>query len=360
MKVSRLGRSGIVLFFVLFFALFGARFLLSTSAKPKPAAPGYHLLKTVSLPPAPGNSEYFDYITVDADARRVYITHGTEVVVLNADDYTVVGKISGFQRCHGVVIVKGVGKGYITDGDAQKVVVFDPKTLKITGEIKTQNDVDSLIYEPATKHVLTFNASSKNSTVIDPVKDAVITNIDLGQGVEFPAVDGKGMVYDNGREKSEVIAIDARTNTVKANWPAAPAAQLFALGMDQKNRRVFSGGRDPQMMVMIDASNGKVLQSVPVTAGVDAIIFEHSTNLVFASTREGMVHIYHEDSPDKITEVETVKTEYGAKTMQIDTKTHNFFSSTSDFDPPAAPTEKVPHPLPRSKPGNFRVLVYGR
>jgi hypothetical protein len=113
-------------------------------------------------------------------------------------------------------------------------------------------------------------------------------------------------------------------------------------------------------MVMIDASNGKVLQSVPITAGVDAIIFEHSTNLLFASTREGVVHIYHEDSPDKITEVETVKTEYGAKTMQIDTKTHNFFTSTSDFDPPAAPTEKVPHPLPRSKPGNFRVLVYGR
>jgi hypothetical protein len=356
MKVSRLGRIGVVLFF----ALFGAWFLLSASAKPKPAAPGYHLLKTVSLPPAPGNSEYFDYITVDADARRVYITHGTEVVVLNADDYTVVGKISGFQRCHGVVIVKGVGKGYITDGDAQKVVVFDPKTLKITGEIQTKNDVDSLIYEPVTKHVFTFNASSKNTTVIDPVKDTVITDIDLGQGVEFPAVDGKGMVYDNGREKNEVIAIDARTNTVKAYWPAAPAASLFALGMDQQNRRVFSGGRDPQIMVMIDASNGKVLQSVPVTAGVDAIIFEHSTNLVFASTREGVVHIYHEDSPDKITEVETVKTEYGAKTMQIDTKTHNFFTSTSDFDPPAAPTEKVPHPLPRSKPGNFRVLVFGR
>jgi hypothetical protein len=355
-KVSRLGRIGVVLFF----ALFGAWFLLSASAKPKPEAPGYHLLKTVSLPPAPGNSEYFDYITVDADARRVYITHGTEVVVLNADDYTVVGKISGFQRCHGVVIVKGVGKGYITDGDAQKVVVFDPKTLKITGEIQTKNDVDSLIYEPVTKHVFTFNASSKNTTVIDPVKDTVITDIDLGQGVEFPAVDGKGMVYDNGREKNEVIAIDARTNTVKAYWPAAPAASLFALGMDQKNRRVFSGGRDPQIMVMIDASNGKVLQSVPVTAGVDAIIFEHSTNLVFASTREGVVHIYHEDSPDKITEVETVKTEYGAKTMQVDTKTHNFFTSTSDFDPPAAPTEKVPHPLPRSKPGNFRVLVYGR
>ena len=355
-KFSGLGRIGVVSFF----ALFGALLSLGTSAQPKPAALGYHLIKTISLPPAPGNVEYFDYITVDPDARRVYITHGTEVVVLNADDYSVVGKISGFQRNHGVVIVKGVGKGYITDGDAQKVVVFDPKTLKITGEIKTQTDVDSLIYEPVTKHVYTFNGSGKNSTVIDPVKDTVITNIDLGQGVEFPAVDGKGMIYDNGREKSEVIAIDARTNTVKAKWPAAPAGSLFAMGMDQKNRRIFSGGRDPQFMVMINPDSGKVVQSVPITAGVDAIIVEQSTSLVFASTREGMVHIYHVDSPNKITEVETVKTEYGAKTMQIDTKTHNFFTSTSDFDPPAAPTEKVPNPLPRSKQGNFRVLVYGR
>src|SRR6266403_1974044 len=320
MKFSSFGRLALGVSFL----LFGAYALAS------PPAVNYHLLKKVPLAAAPGGGEYFDYLTVDADARRVYITHGTEVVVLNADDYTVVGKIGGFQRCHGVVIVKGVGKGYITDGDAQKVFVFDPKTLKITGEIQTKNDVDSLIYEPVTKHVFTFNASSKNTTVIDPVKDTVITDIDLGQGVEFPAVDGKGMVYDNGREKNEVIAIDARTNTVKAYWPAAPAASLFALGMDQKNRRVFSGGRDPQTMVMIDASNGKVLQSVPITAGVDAIIIQHSTNLLFASTREGVGHIYHEDSPDKITEVETVKTEYGAKTMQIDPKTHNIFSSTSD------------------------------
>jgi outer membrane protein assembly factor BamB len=356
MKVSRIVRIAAVSLF----ALFGACLVWGPSAQTKSAAPGYHLLKTVSLPQAPGDTEYFDYITVDTDARRVYVTHGTEVLVLNADDYTLVGKIGPFKRSHGAIVVKGVGKGYITDGDAQKVYVFDPKTLKITGEIDVKYDVDSLIYEPATKHIFTMNASSKNTTVIDPAKDTIITNIDLGQGVEFPAVDGKGMVYDNGKDKNEVIAIDARTNKVKAYWPSAPAASIFALGMDPKNGRIFSGGRDPQFMVMMDASNGKVLQSVPITAGVDAIIFEPSTNLIFAATREGMVHIYHEDSPSKITEVETVKTQYGAKTMQIDTKTHNFFTSTSDFDPPLAPTEKQPHPLPRSKPGNFRLLVYGR
>jgi hypothetical protein len=363
MKFSNLARVAVVLFF----ALFGTCFLLGTYARPKPAAPGYHLIKTISLPPAPGGSEYYDYITVDADARRVYISHGAEVVVLNADDYSVVGRISGLQRCHGVVIVKELGKGYITDGDSkpgttlQSVMVFDLKTLKITGEIKTnQLDTDAIIYEPVSKHIFTFNGDSHNTTVIDPVKEAVITNIDLGGGVEFPAVDGKGMIYDNNPGTNMVVAIDARTNTVKARWPTAPEGQPVSMAMDQKTRRLFSAGRGPQFVVMMDADTGKVIQSYPISAGVDANAFEPETGLLFVSTREGMIHIYHEDSPEKLSEVETVKTEYGAKTIQVDPKTHKLFLSTSDFNPPAAPTEKQPHPLATAKPGNFRVLVYGR
>jgi DNA-binding beta-propeller fold protein YncE len=354
MKASRLAVG-------LIFSLFCICFVLGSAARPKPAAPGYHLLKTVSLPSAPGNIEYFDYITVDAEARRVYVSHGTEVVVLNADDNTVVGNIGGLKRCHGVVIVKELGKGYITDGDAETVVVFDTKTLKVTGEIKTnQPDTDSIIYEPFTKHIFTFNGNSHNTTVIDPAKGEVITNLDLVGGVEFPAVDGKGMVYDNNEEKHDVVAIDAKTNTVKARWPGAPAGQLVAMAMDQKARRLFSSGRGPQFTVMMDADSGKVLQSYAISGGVDANVFEPATGFLFVSTREGKVHIYHEDSPSKLSEVETIDTQYGAKTMQIDPKTHKIFLSTSDFDPPAAPTEKQPHPLPRAKQGNFRVLVYGR
>jgi len=297
---------------------------------------------------------------VDSAARRVYVSHGTEVVVLNADDYTVVGTIGGLKRCHGVAVVKSLNKGFITDGEAEKVVVFDLKTLKATGEVKTQPDTDSIIYDPASKYIFTFNGNSKNTSVIDPVKETVLKTIDLGGGVEFPAVDGKGMIYDNNEEKNDVVAIDSKTLTIKARWPVAPEGQAVAMAMDTKNRRLFSAGRNPQFLVMMDADNGKVIQSFPITAGVDANIFEPATGLLFVSTREGMIHIFHEDSPDKLSEVETVKTEYGAKTMQIDPKTHNLFLSTSDFDPPAAPTEKQPHPLPRAKPGNFRVLVYGR
>ena len=352
----------------LFFTLFSACFLfVGAYAQQKPSAPGYHLIKTISLPPAPGGGEYYDYVTVDADARRVYISHGTEVVVLNADDDSVVGKIGGLTKCHGVAIAKDLGKGFITDGDSdtdpemQKVHIFDLKTLKITGEVKTkQLDTDALIYEPVTKHIFTFNGDSHNTTVIDAVKETVITNIDLGGKVEFPAVDGKGMVYDNNPGTNSVVAIDARTNTVKDRWPTAPAGDPVSMAIDQKNRRLFSGGRGPQILVMMDADTGKVIQSFPISVGVDANSFEPSTGMLFVSTREGMIHIYHEDSPDKLSEVETVKTEYGAKTIQVDPKTHKLFLSTSDFNPPAAPTEKQPHPLAKAKPGNFRVLVYGR
>ncbi len=363
MKVSSLGRiaAGISL------AVCGACFLSVSYAQPKPAASGYHLLKTISLPPAPGGGEYYDYITVDAPTRRVYVSHGAEVVVLNADDYSVVGRIEGLSRSHGVTIAKDLGKGFITDGDSnenakvQEVVIFDLKTLKVTGRVTTgQLDTDAIIYEPVTKHVFTFNGDSHNTTVIDPVKQVVITNIDLIGKVEFPAVDGKGMVYDNNPEKNDIVAIDARTNTIKSRWPTDPAGNPTSLAIDQKNRRLFSGGRGPQFVIMMDADSGKVLQSYPISGGVDANAFDPGTGMLFVSTREGMLHIYHEDSPNKLSEVEAVKTEYGAKTCQVDPKTHNVFLSTSDFNPPKAPTEKQPHPLATAKPGNFRVLVYGK
>ena len=363
MKFSSLGRFAAGLFLV----LFGASFLSGSYARPKPAASGYHLIKTVSLPAAPGGGEYYDYITVDADARRVYVSHGTEVVVLNADDYSVVGNIGGLSRCHGIAVAKDLGKGFITDGDSregatvQEVVVFDLKTLKVTGRVKTgQLDTDAIIYEPLTKHIFTFNGDSHNTTIIGAVKESVVTTLDLVGKVEFPAVDGKGMVYDNNPEKNDIVAIDAHTNTIKSRWPTAPEGAPTSMAIDQKNRRLFSAGRGPQFVIMMNADTGKVLQSFPISAGVDANAFEPATGMLFVATREGMLHIYHEDSPDKLSEVEAVKTEYGAKTLQVDPKTHKVFLTTSDFNPPAAPTEKQPHPLATAKAGNFRVLVYGK
>jgi YVTN family beta-propeller protein len=324
-----------------------------------PQTAGYHLLKTIPLAAAPGGGEYFDYVAFDDLARRVYVSHGTEMVVLDADSLAVIGTISGLQKCHGVALVSDLGKGFITDSGTQQVVVFDLKTLKTTGAIKTYPDADSIVYDQVSKLVFSFNGDSKNVAVIDPVKETVIKTIDLGGGPEFAVADGQGTVYDNNEETSEVVAIDSHTLTIKSRWPVAPAGGPTALAMDRVHRRLFSSGRKPQMTVMINADTGAVIQSFPISAGVDASAFDPDTGMLFVSTRAGMLHIFHEDSPDKLSEVETVTTEYGAKTMALDPKTHRVFLSTADFDPPTAPTDAQPHPGPKVKPGTFRLLVYG-
>lgn len=338
---------------LVFFVLLGAAALAATGT-------GYHLLKKIPLGAAPGGGEYFDYITVDAAARRVYLSHGAEVKVLDADSFAVVGTISGLKRCHGIVIVPELGKGFITDGDAAKVVVFDPKTLKLTSEIKGAEDTDSIVYDPASKLIFTFNGDSKNATVIDPIKETVVKTIDMGGGPEQPVADGKGTIYDNNEEKNDIAVIDTKTLTIKSRWPIKPEGTPVAMDMDREHRRLFSSGRDPQFLDLIDADSGKVLQSLPISSGVDANVFEPETGLLFVSTREGKLHIFHEDTPDKLTEVETITTEFGAKTMNIDPKTHNLFLTTSDFGPPGPPTQKHPKPQRAATPGTFRVLIYGR
>src|SRR5258707_4092176 len=334
--------------------------LLGTVALASPPGPGYRLIKKVSLGAAPGGGEYFDYVTVDSAARRVYLSHGAEVKVLDADNFSVVGTISGLKRCHGVVVLPELGKGFITDGDAGKVVVFDLKSLKATAEIKNSPDTDSLIYDPASKLIFTFNGDSKNATAIDPVKETVVKTIDLEGGVEQSVADGKGMIYDNNEEKNDVAVIDTKTLTIKARWPVAPAGSPVAMDIDREHRRLFSSGRDPHFLIVMNADSGKVVQSLPISSGLDANVFDPETGLVFVSTRAGKLHIFHEDSPDKLSEVETIDTEFGAKTMNIDPKTHNLFLVTSDFGAPGPPTKKHPKPERAAVPGTIPLLGFGR
>lgn len=342
------------------FAVWPSFLLLGILALASPPTGGYHLLKKIPLGAAPGGGEYFDYITVDAAARRVYLSHGTEVKVVDADSAAVVGAISGLKRCHGIALVNELGKGFISDGDAGKVVIFDIASLKVTGEVKTEPDADSIIYDPASKRIFSFNGDPHNVTVIDPANGTVVKTLPMGGGPEYAVADGKGMVYDNNEDTNEVVAIDSRALTIKARWPVAPAGAPTAITMDPQHRRLFTSGRNPQMLVVMDADNGKVIQSFPISAGADANVYEPETGLLFVSTREGIIHIFHEDSPDKLSEVETVKTEYGAKTMALDPKTHNLYVTTSDFGPPPAQTAQQPNPRRRAIPGTFRLLIYGR
>ena len=332
--------------------------LLGFSLAPKasPQSVSYHLLKKVSLGAAPGGGEYFDYLTADAGSRRIYVSHGTEVKVVDADSGSVVGTITGLKRCHGVAIVDSLGKGFITDGEEAKVFVFDPKSLKITGEVKTDKDSDSIIYDPASKYVFAFNGDPHSASVIDPAKTSLVKNIDMGGGPEFAVADGRGTVYNNIEDKNEIAVIDSQSLAIKAHWPVAPAGTPTAITMDRQHRRLFSAGRKPQMVVMLDADTGKVLQSLPISGGVDAAAFEDATSLLFVSTRDGLVHIFHEDSPEKLSEVQTLKTEFGAKTMALDTKTHNLYLSTAEF---SEPDPGNPSARRTPKPGTFHLSIYG-
>jgi YVTN family beta-propeller protein len=350
MKLSRTGR----------LVAFGTALLLGGLAVAW-SAESYHLLKKYSIGQAEGSTrEYFDYITVDSAARRVYLSHGTEIKVIDADSGSVVGTIGGLKQTHGVAIADEFGRGFITDGAQGKVVIFDLKTLKVTGEAKADKDADSVAYDPASKRVFVMNGDPNSSTVIDAKSGSVVGTIALGGGPEFAVADGKGTVFVNIEDKNETVAIDSNTLKIKSRWPLAPAGTPTALAMDTAHRRLFSAGRNPQNLVVLDADSGKVIQSFPITAGVDAAVFEPETGMVYVSTREGFVHIFHEDTPDKFSEVEKVKTEFGAKTMGLDTKTHNIFADTVDFGPAPAPTAERPHPQPAPVLGTFHVLVYGK
>jgi DNA-binding beta-propeller fold protein YncE len=315
---------------------------------------GYHLIKTVQIGASQGGGEYFDYITVEAVQRRIYIAHGTEVKVLNADDLSVVGAVVGFKRCHGVVVLRELGKGFVTDGDAGNIAVFDINSLKVTHLIKTYPDADGIVYDPASKFIFAFNGDSKNASVIDPVKETVVKTLDMGGGPEQPVADGQGTIYDNNEETSKIVVIDTRALIVKSRWPVAPAGEPVAIAMDREHRRLFSAGRNPQMLLMVDADNGKVVQSLPITAGVDTTIYDSETSTVFCSTRQGMIHVFHEDSQNKLTALSTIKTQYGAKTMAMDPKSHNLILVTADFT--ESPAKEERHAIK----GTARVLIYGR
>src|ERR1700686_4662560 len=231
MKVSGLSRFAACVSFLLFVS----------HAVATLAEGGYHLLKKIPLSAAPGDREYFDYITVDADTRRVYLSHGTEVKVIDADSFAVVGSVSGLKQDHGIALVNELGKGFISDGGADRVVIFDLRTLKVTGEVKTGSNPDYILYDPASKYVFAFNGLTKDSTVIDPANGTVVRTLPMGGRPEQAVADGRGMIYDNISDTNEVVALDSRTLTIKARWPVAPGGEPVSMAMDREHRRLFIG-----------------------------------------------------------------------------------------------------------------------
>jgi DNA-binding beta-propeller fold protein YncE len=320
------------------------------------AAPGYHVANTYKL----GGDGGWDYLASDANARRLYISRATHVMVIDADSGKSVGDIPDTPGVHGIALAPELGRGFTSNGRENTVSIFDIKTLATSSKVKVGDGPDAILYDPATKRVFTFNGRGHDSTALDAAKGTVLGTIKLDGKPEFAASDGKGEIFVNIEDKSELVAIDPNKLEVKAKWPLAPCTEPSGLAMDRKNRRLFVGC-DNKMMAVVDADNGKVLTTLPIGEGVDATAFDDDTGLAFASCGEDAVlTVVHEDSPDKFSVAENVKTQSGARTMALDSKTHNVFTVTAKFGPPPAATADNPHPRRTIASDTFVVLVLSK
>ena len=296
--------------------------LLAASAQ---TAGGYHVIKKI---PIPGEGSW-DYLTVDESARRLYVSHGTQVEVLDVDSGAIVGKIANTPGVHGIAIAPELGRGFVSNGQSSTVTIFDLKTLNAISQVPTGKKPDAIIYDPATSRVFAFNGGSNSATAIQAADGKVAGTVDLGGGPEFAVADGSGYVYDNLEDESLVLKINSRTLKIEQRWPTAPCASPSSMAMDRPNRRLFIGCRSKVMAVM-NADTGQVITTLPIGDHVDATAFDPDSRLIFNSNGEGTITVIHQDSPDKYSVVESVKTLPRAKTMALDPKTHQLFLSTAE------------------------------
>ena len=320
------------------------------------SGPGYHVVKTYKL----GGEGGWDYLLADPDMHRLYISRGTHVMVIDADTGKSVGDIADTPGVHGVALAPELGRGFTSNGREGTVSIFDIKTLATSNKVKVGGEnPDAIIYDLATKRVFTFNGRSHDSTAIDAATGKVVGMIKLDGKPEFAASDGKGEVFVNIEDKSELTAIDADKLEVKNTWPLAPCTEPSGLSIDREHRRLFAGC-DNKMMAVVDADSGRVLATPTIGEGVDATRYDPGTGLAFASCGEGVLTVIKEESPAKFAVVENLPTQKGARTMALNTKTHTVYTVTAKFGPPPAPTADNPHPWRSIVPDTFVVLVLNK
>ena len=320
------------------------------------AGPGYHVAKTYKL----GGEGGWDYLIADGNANRLYISRGTHVIALDVDSGKTVGDIPDTQGVHGIALAPELGRGFTSNGREGTVTIFDIQTLKPIGEkVKVGDNPDAILYDPATKRVFTFNGRSQDSTAIDAASGKVLGTIKLDGKPEFAASDAKGTVFVNIEDKSELTVIDPNKLEVKTKWPLAPCTEPSGLAIDRKHRRLFAGC-DNKMMAVVDADSGKVLATPAIGEGVDATAYDDDAGLAFASCGEGVLTVVKQESPDKYSVAENVKTQRGARTMALNSKTHDVYTVTANFGPRPAATADNPHPRPPILPDSFVVLVVSK
>ncbi len=317
------------------FAVFSAAFLCAAPAA-EPTSGIYHLIKKIPIPGEGG----WDYLIVDEGARRLYVSHSTQVEVLDVDSGAIVGKVPNTPGVHGIALATDLGRGFVSDGQSSQVTVFDLKTLKILQEVPTGKKPDAILFDPATSRVFAFNGGSNSATVIEAKDGKVAGTVDLGGGPEFATSDEKGYVYNNLEDENAVVKINSRTLEVEQRWPTAPCTSPSSMAIDRANRRLFLGCRSKVMAVM-DADSGKVITTLPIGDHVDATAFDIDLKLIFNSNGEGTITVIRQDGPDTYSVVENVKTVPRARTIALDPKTHRLFLSTVED-------------------GKFEVLVVGK
>lgn len=298
--------------------------------------------------PLTGDGGY-DYLSIDKINNRLYVSHGTMVNVVDLATEKQVGVIEGLKGIHGIAIDNKINKGFISDGRANEVVAFDLKTLKTLANIPLgSKGADAIMYDPFSDRVYTFNGDANNSCVVDPNTLKQVATIALGGAPEFAVSDGKGRIYNNLEDKNSVNVIDTKTLKVIKNYPLAPKGAPTGIALDNKNKRTFSVSRENNSMVVLDINTGKIMATVPIGAGVDAVAYDAETKLIFCSNGDGTATIIKQETADKYTVVQTLATQNRAKTLALDTKTHKIYLSVANMEPGTR----------KAIPNTFKVLVY--
>jgi YVTN family beta-propeller protein len=299
-----------------------------------------------------GGEDGWDYLTYDQDGQRLFITRGSHVMVVDTRTLKMAGDIPDLSAIHGVALAPELKRGYVSNGGDNTVTVFDLKTLSKLDSVKVGERPDAILYDPFSKRVFTFNARSQDSTVIDAASGKVAGTVPLGGKPEFPASDGKGKVYVNIEDKSQISEIDVSKLSVLNTWSIAPCQEPSALAFDVKHHRLFAGCHN-KMMAVVDSDSGKVVATVPIGEGVDAGRFNPNTQEVFMSCGEGVLTVVHEDSPDKYTVKQNLATVRGARTMALDQDNNVVYLVTAlRDDKPVAPGQR-----PAMVPGSFELIV---
>jgi hypothetical protein len=320
--------------------------------------PGYHFLTEI---PIEGDTGW-DYLAIDSPARRLYVTHGSHIVVLDLDTNKVVGDISDTPGVHGFAIASAAGRGYSSNGSESKVSIVDLKTLATTGKLVTGDGPDAILYEPGRGEIYTFNGRAHSATVIAAESGKgsprVIATIALPGKPEFAVADpDSSRVFVNIEDKSEVAVIDTNSHSVTHLWPITPGETASGMAFDALHHRLFIGCAN-RLMLMMDSTGGKVVATVSIGSGVDANVFDPQSQLAFSSNGEGTVTIAHEDSPSALTVVQTLKTQPSARTMALDPSTRRIYLAAATYRS-SVPAGEISHQRRPVVAGSFKVLVYG-